>query len=354
MTIEDLPDHNFVTLIQSAGAILRSIFQDTPEKMPMRVNGSVQREDAILQQAILQTLVYADLFDYPLTPNEVIRYLGIPAEPATILEQLDQSAASGLLVRHNGYVALSGRDNLFELRSHREQIAHMMWPAARRYATWLARLPFVRMVAVTGTLAVNNVGARDDIDVFIVTAPDRLWLCRALVILVVRLAALAGDDLCPNYFLSQRQLVFPDHNIFGAREVVQMVPLYGRDLYWQIRELNSWVYDFLPQAKDLPQPNYHQDQDGETFIELGRLGLGVKRAAEAVLGGGLGTRLDQWEMERKVRKFNQMAQDRGGSVLFTADVCKGHFDRHDKRIMHKFEAELAQHGLPDTGQTKET
>ena len=322
--------------------------------MPMRVNGSVQREDALLQQAILQTLVYADLFDYPLTPNEIVRYLGVRAEPAAILDQLDQSAVSGLLVRHNSYVALSGRDSLFDLRSYREQIAREMWPAARRYATWLASLPFVRMVAVTGTLAVNNVETRDDIDVFIVTAPDRLWLCRALVILVVRLAALAGDELCPNYFLSQRQLVFPDHNIFGAREVVQMVPLYGRDLYWQIRELNGWVYGFLPQATDLPQPTYHQGPNGETFVKPSRLSQSVKRTAEAILGGAFGTRLDQWEMERKVRKFNQMAQVRGGSVVFTADVCKGHFDRHDSRIMSKFEAELAQYGLPDTGQTKET
>ena len=171
---------------------------------------------------------------------------------------------------------------------------------------------------------------------------------------VVRLAALAGDELCPNYFLSQRQIVFPDRDIFGAREVAQMVPLYGRDLYWEIRELNSWVYDFLPQAKDLAQPSHHQGPNGETFVKPGRLGQAVKQATEAVLGGGLGASMDHWEMERKVRKFNQMAQVRGGSVLFTADVCKGHFDRHDKRIMRKFEAELAQYGLPGIGQTKET
>lgn len=322
--------------------------------MSMRVNGSVQREDTLLQQAILQTLVYADLFDYPLTPKEIVRYLGVCAEPAIILNELEHSAASGLLVRHNGYVALSGRDSLFDLRSHREQIAREMWPAARRYTSWLARLPFVRMVAVTGTLAVNNVEAQDDIDLFIVTAPERLWLCRALVILVVRLAALAGDELCPNYFLSQRQMVFPDHNIFGAREVVQMVPLYGPDIYWQIRKLNRWVDDFLPQAKDLPHPNHHWGPNGETFVQPGRLGVAVKSAAEAILGGGLGAYLDHWEMERKVRKFNRIAQVRGGSVVFTADVCKGHFDRHDKRIMHDFQAELAQYGLPDTEQTKET
>ncbi len=182
----------------------------------MRVNGSIQREDKLLQQAILQTLVYADLFDYPLTPNEIVRYLGVSAEPTTILKQVDRGVASGLFVRHNGYVALSGRDSLFDLRCRRKQVAQEMWPAARRYAACLAHLPFVRMVAVTGTLAVNNVEPQDDIDVFIVTEPGRLWLCRALVIMVVRLAALAGDELCPNYFLSQRQLVFPDHTLFGA------------------------------------------------------------------------------------------------------------------------------------------
>lgn len=308
----------------------------------MRLEGSVQGEEALLQQAILQTLVYADLFDYPLTPTEVIRYLGMPAEPASVLQQLNHSTATGLLARHNGYVALAGRDHLFDLRAHREEIARAKWPAARRYATWLACLPFVRMVAVTGTLAVNNVESRDDIDVFIVTEPGRLWLSRALVIMVVRLAALAGDELCPNYFLSQRQLVFPDQNIFGAREVAQMVPLYGADVYWTIRRLNGWVADLLPQATGLPQPCHHADSDGETFVLPGRMGQVFKQAGETLLGGALGARLEHWEMERKVRKFNALAQKRGGSVAFTPDCCKGHFDRHDRRIMQDFEAKLAQ------------
>lgn len=319
----------------------------------MQVDGSVHQEDNLLEQAILQALVYADLFDYPLTPNEVVRYLGVPAKAATILDQLDRSVASGRVVRHNGYVALAGRDCLFGLRSHREQVAQKMWPATRRYAGWLARVPFVRMVAVTGTLAVNNVESRDDIDVFIVTAPGRLWLCRALVILLVRLAALAGDELCPNYFLSEHKLVFSQHNIFTAREVVQMVPLYGADIYWQIRRLNGWVDHFLPQAIELPSPNHHLGPRGETFVEPGRLGQGIKRAVEALLSGRLGAWLEEWEMNRKVRKFNQMAVTRGGSVDFGADVCKGHFDHHDKRILSELKAELAHYGLSDAEQVDE-
>lgn len=311
----------------------------------MPVNGIAQDVDTSLQQAILQTLVYADLFDYPLTPNEVVRYLGVSAEPATILEQLNQSTARGLVVRHNGYVALPGRDALFALRARREQIAAHQWPAARRYAHWLALTPFVRMVAVTGALAVNNVETADDIDLFIVTQPGRLWLCRALVILLVRLAALAGDEMCPNYFLSERVLSLEEHTLFAAREVTQMAPLYGPTVYWRIRQLNGWVADFLPQAGDPPQPDHCRGRHGETWIEPGPLGRALKRTTEALLGGALGARLERWEMERKIQKFNAIAQRCGGSVLFTEDVCKGHFDRHDQRILREFEAGLAHHGL---------
>jgi hypothetical protein len=250
-----------------------------------------------------------------------------------------------MVVCHNGYVALPGRADLFDLRVRRELVAARQWPAARRYVRWLALTPFVRMVAVTGTLAVNNVEAADDIDLFIVTRPGRLWLCRALVVLLVRLAALAGDELCPNYFLSEQHLAFDDHTLFTAREVTQMVPLYGADVYWRIRQLNPWVEDYLPQAGDQPQPNHHRGRRSQTWIEPGPLERAIKRTAEALLGGALGAQLERWEMQRKVLKFNTIAQGRGGSVVFTADCCKGHFDHHDQRILREFETELARYGL---------
>jgi predicted nucleotidyltransferase len=56
-------------------------------------------------------------------------------------------------------------------------------------------LPFVRMVAVTGALAKDNVGQRVDIDLLIVAAPGRIWVCRRFLILAVRVARLLGDEL---------------------------------------------------------------------------------------------------------------------------------------------------------------
>lgn len=292
-----------------------------------------------VRRAILKTLVYADLFDYPLSSEEIVRYLTVPAPPRTVQRLLDDSAADGAVNRSNGFFTLPGRDELVPLRERRERIAREKWPAARRYARWIARLPFVRMIAVTGTLAVKNVEPADDIDLFVVTAAGRLWLCRAFVILVVRAAALAGHELCPNYFLSERELSITDHSFFSAREVAQMVPLYGADTYWRMREFNSWIDDYLPHAAGTP--------NSMSIFRLGKRERAVKQATECALSGRLGTWLETWEMQRKIRKFSRRAQTEGGSVVFTPDCCKGHFDHHDETIMQLFEERLAQHGLSE-------
>jgi len=287
--------------------------------------------------AVLKTLVYADLFDYPLSSEEIVRYLTVPAPPETVRRLLADGAVDGAFCRSNGYFTLPGRTQLIPLRERREGIARTKWATAQRYTRWIARTPFVRMVAVTGTLAVENVEESDDIDLFIVTATGRLWLCRALVILTVRAAALAGDELCPNYFLSERELSLKDRGFFHAREVAQMVPLYGADTYWRLRGLNDWVEGYLPHARGTP--------NGTPIMRLGRLERAAKMAVERLLSGRLGAFLESWEMRRKIQKFSRQAQTEGGSVLFTPDCCKGHFDHHDQIIMQHFEKRLARYGL---------
>src|SRR5260370_23103993 len=81
----------------------------------------------------------------------------------------------------------------------------------------------------------------------------RVWLCRAIVVGLVRTAALRGVELCPNYFLSERALVLDEHNLFTAHEVAQMVPLTGIETYQRMRSLNRWTDTFLPNAGGHPR-----------------------------------------------------------------------------------------------------
>ncbi|MCB9135470.1 MAG: hypothetical protein H6636_08590 [Anaerolineales bacterium] len=284
-----------------------------------------------LQNAILQTLTYSDLFDYPLTASEIHRYLiGVHVN----FEIIQQTLATDLLAakwfaQTGEYYTLPGREGLAETRARRAAYSANLWPRALQYGRQLAGFPFVRMVALTGTLAVNNVEQNADVDYLVITEPGRLWLCRAFVIGLVRVAARSGIILCPNFFLAENALALPDHTLYIAREITQMIPLSGRKLYDQLRAANPWVADFLPNA-DGPPPANLPAFPKRTFPQI---------LTEAVFRSPLGTPVERWEMNRKIRKFTSQAPSHA-EIRFSPDRCQGHFDGYGKRTMEAFQGRL--------------
>lgn len=282
---------------------------------------------SIEERAAVQAVAYSDIFEYPLTAAEIHRYL--PGVEFTRAELERLLRPGGLVPQHlseqHGYYTLPGREATVETRLRRECDAARLWPRALHYGRLIASLPFVRMVAVTGELAVNNVQPGSDIDYFIVTEPGRLWMTRLLTIGVVRYAAPRGDVVCPNYLVSEQALVLDDRNLYTAHEIAQMVPVTGFATYRRLRELNGWVEEFLPNAGGPP-----------TVAGSCPHGKPARRAAEAALRTRTGAWLERWEMERKVRK---LTGEHGfqAEASFTSDWCKGHVGGHEGRILERFD-----------------
>lgn len=299
---------------------------------PFSANGARVDAAQALHRAIIRTMVYADVFDYPLTAAEIHRYLvGVRASPAEVQNGLRELWAAGRLLYEDETYALPGRGSIIETRRRRAAVASQMWPRALRYGRWLGQLPFTRMVAVTGALAVDNVEPGADIDYLLVTEPGRLWLCRALSLVLVRWAARRGDIICPNYLLSTRALVFMERTLYTAHELTQMTPVAGSAVYRQMRELNRWSAEFLPNAEGRPRPSLPLYDDRHPFLA----------AAEAALRTPLGTPLERWEMGRKVRRLSQQGQG-NGEAAFAADWCKGHFDQHGLHTERAYAERLRQ------------
>jgi hypothetical protein len=279
-----------------------------------------------MADAIVQTVAYSDVFDYPLTLEEIHRYLvGV----AATVEQVQQVLTNGLMLAtrltcSDGYFYLSGRAGLVEKRLQRAQVPAALWPKAIHYGHVIARMPFVRMVAITGALSMNNSDPGDDLDYFVITEPGRLWLCRAFIIALVRSAARRGDIICPNYFVSTRALLVTEHNLYTAHEMAQMIPVAGVGLYHRMREMNSWVREYLPNAGGAPK-------EGPVSAAGPRF---VWAVAEALLRTPPGTWLERWEMDRKVRKLeSQMPASDPVEAEFGVDWCKGHFGGYGRRTL---------------------
>jgi hypothetical protein len=287
--------------------------------------------------AVLRALAYSDIFDYAPDRSALYDALEYPDISRAHFEQtLEDMQAEGTIIADGERCMLAGREALSAIWRRRQHHSALKWQAARRYARLIRCLPFIRMVAVTGTLAAQSAEADDDIDLFLITTPGRVWLARALTVAVVRLAAVFGVTLCPNYLVATDALELSEHNLYAARELVQMQPLYGAAWYYQLRSRNPWTLDYLPNASIAPLP---------PALPLDRVSPPArlfKWLGERLLGGKLGNALERWEMRRKVRKF---LQERAPVVpeeaSFSPAQCKGHFEGHAARILQRFQERVA-------------
>ncbi len=284
--------------------------------------------DAAVIDAVVRTVEYADIFDYPLTAEEIHRYLiGLASardRVQTVLE--DGAALNGKLIRQGEFFVLPGREEIVGTRYRRAQLSDRFWTRALRYGRLISSMPFVRMVAVTGELAMDNVREDSDIDFFVVTEHRRLWLCRLLIVAIVKLARLNGDVVCPNYLLSERMLSLSERDLYTAHEVVQMIPISGLEVYARFRQQNRWVYGFLPNAisnqRDLRARPHSRP---------------LRAALESLLRTPPGAIIEGWEMRRKLQKFSGDAV-KHTEASFSADWCKGHVHDHGKLILATYQA----------------
>jgi hypothetical protein len=285
-----------------------------------------------LERAVLETIVYSDVFDFALTASEVQRWLRVAASLEDVEAVLRSEPLSALLSSLSPYVMLRGREELVEVRHRRLLSSRKLQRQARHYASLIARLPFVRMVALTGSLAVDSSEAGDDVDYLIVTAPGRVWLARTATMLVVRLAALRGVTVCPNYVLSVAALELPCHEAYTARELLQMAPLFGAEVHRRMLAANGWWRDYLPNVE--PVAMQPRDESGQSLL---------RRGFEALLGGRLGDALEGWLYRRKAGELQRQARGIGETeTVFDETMCKGHFEGYRRRTEDAVAQRLAQ------------
>lgn len=203
----------------------------------------------ILEQDIVRTLCYYDLFSHPLTSREI--FLFLPQNSISFNElhrHLKHSASTGLVQSTNEYYFLPHRKpGVVVHRCTRERLARRRWYIARVVAHIIKRFPFVRGVFVSGDLAKNATLPRSDIDYVVVTDPKRLWISRFLLILFKKIFLLNSKKyFCLNYFVTTSDFVAEERNYFTATEIAHLKPLYNFPLFLLYLNANRWIKNYFP------------------------------------------------------------------------------------------------------------
>jgi len=233
-----------------------------------------------VEEAILKTICYRDIFDYPLTVSEIHKFLvGEKANEITTKKYLEELRGRGLVDERDGFYFLAGKPELARRRVTRNALSAEKYERAYDLSQILKNIPWVKAVFATGALAAGNAGEEDDIDFMVVTEPNRVWLVRAWAYLAFMFKGLKrkrGKEedpgkVCLNMFLSEGALTLPkgERNLFTAHEICLARPLWAKDqLQARFFAENSWVKEFFPNW-ELPQADKREvkEQRG-TFSKL--------------------------------------------------------------------------------------
>jgi len=227
-------------------------------------------------------------------------------------------------------------------RRAKERLARKRWRVARLAARIIKRFPFVRAIFVSGDLAKNATLPESDIDYVIVTAPNRLWICRLFLILFKKVFLFNSKKyFCLNYFVSLSDLKAKNENYFIATEIAHLKPLYNFPVYLTYMNCNCWIKSYFPNF--LLFLNNVQSCDSTPSI--------VQRILEWPLKGQLVDRLDHWlmkKMERIWKKRYSYLNENELKFRFrcTPTESSAFGEELSRTILKLFEMNIQRYGFP--------
>lgn len=187
-----------------------------------------------------------------------------------------------------------------------EELVDKRWHRAEKTAWLLQMVPFVRFIALTGSLAYGTVKESSDIDVFIITKKGRIWLTRAWSTLLLRIIGKYRTEtrragmICPNRFVTDDYLLIQPENRYHAQDYTQMVPLFDAGgMYDQFIGKNKWMEKY----------GFFKPRRAATLVYSPTLN-GLRKIWEFILGGMLGDVLENiyrnYQLKRKKNKYPEL------------------------------------------------
>jgi len=282
--------------------------------------------------AVLRSVVYASLFDYPLTLEQLEASLvGVRAGAQTIASWWRSSELLQAAIEcRDGWYFLAGRSDLIATRSRREALSRDLLERDRRIVSLVSKMPFVRMVALSGSLAHLNAEGSADLDLFVITAPNRVWSVTVATLVIARLLGWR-KRLCLNYVVSEQAMAIEPRDLFSANQIIHLRPIIGDQVFERFVTANGFVRDFYPNFElnlNGPRPQAPSRKPiVEAFLSLGPAQLG-ERISRALYG---------WHLARKAKTWQSRDQ-----VRLEKECLKLHTSSHRASTIRKFDATMTE------------
>ncbi|HEX5473361.1 MAG TPA: hypothetical protein VFX12_01765 [Vicinamibacterales bacterium] len=286
--------------------------------------------------AILRAVLYASLFDYPLTLAQLRASLIERRQTeAGLLSAYQESAALQAVIDYReGFFFCRGSQNPPAERLRRERASRALLAQHRWLLRLVCALPFTRLVALSGSVAHLNVPpGGGDIDLFIVTRGRRVWSVTLTILAIARLLG-RRDLVCVNFVVADSAMRLDQQDLFSANQIMHLKPLAGSGFYAAFVQANPCVRQCYPNFEPAAPP---------AASRAARAAGGLKRSIEMALSCGPAQAYDRLCRAVYGRHLRRRAATwpSPDQVRLLPDCLKLHTRSHRHSIMERFEALVA-------------
>lgn len=293
-----------------------------------------------LKRSIINTISFFDIFSYPLTAEEIKKYLYKYKNPIHIKEIKGTIEEMEEIEKIHGYYVLKDRANLADTRKARKFLAEKLWGRTRQYCQYLTNVPFVEMIAACNSLAYDNPNEESDIDLFIVIKKDRMWFARTAITAILHFFGVRrhknkiAGRFCLSFFttpekMDMSELELKPEDPYLAYWTKLLMPVYGEKAY----------ADFVEKNKKWLKEKYALSFSAETPEKITfRNEKKIKKILEKALDGKLGDLTEsaiKKLLKKRALKKAENLKDPSGTII-SDDILKF----HDEDMREKYREKM--------------
>jgi hypothetical protein len=286
--------------------------------------------------AIARTVIYASLFDYPLTLEQLHHSLIESDQTAAeILAVFEGSELlQDVLEYREGFFFPAGRGELVAERRRREARSDVFLRHHARALRLICALPFTRLVALSGSIAHRNLEPNGDLDLFIVTRGARVWTVTVMLLVLTKLLR-RRRTICANFVLADSHLAVDQQDLFTANQVIHLQPLIGGEMIAAFRAANPFVARYYPNSSSHGDAAPPRVEVRSTGLRLVKRMLEAALSAPAPLVEAICRRAYAWHLQRRAGSWRSPEQ-----VRLHSDYLKLHTRSHRHTVLDRFQASV--------------
>jgi len=204
------------------------------------------------ERDISRTLAYSSVFNYPMSKFQLYNFLisDRTYNPKFFNTNLERLVKNKIIneTENKFYLYKSKTINW----DQRYKISKNKITKHTKIFKMLNKIPWIELVAVTGSVSNYNASQNTDIDLFIITKRNRVWVSRLFVVVILKIFNKyrkgTKNDFCANLYVDCSDMLWSkeERNIYIAHSIVTMQPIINKnDCYVKYLNKNYWIFDYF-------------------------------------------------------------------------------------------------------------